>query len=324
MTVQKIHEAYCIELEEIVSIDEAREAYFAQSEDQSERKTFHFFCSTPECRHSIPGDVKVTAVNYKVLQRVDAQNRNINKEAHFRRDHNCAHLEDICEWAKLDAYLNHKGQHENEITEEYAQRHIINNLHHFVDIYTPNDATKTRASSLLKEQLNSKLVKKNMPAALSCEPKNKGRIYLNKTSLLSRLVEAWCGAKTRLSDDDFSSLMFTAKGKNRSFKWYFKHIKSAAKFNHDGVVYGGARLDKKRFNKGFKFVFYDKFKEKPTYLYCANELMQTGVRAKYISSLLDINAKYYTVYWIDQPLEEREWSDTFKINNLANLHIIPR
>jgi hypothetical protein len=58
----KILKAYCVELDQVVNIFEASEAFFAQPKP---RKRFAFLCSDKKCREK--SKQKIIAVNYDKL-----------------------------------------------------------------------------------------------------------------------------------------------------------------------------------------------------------------------------------------------------------------
>ncbi|MGC9216503.1 hypothetical protein, partial [Acidithiobacillus sp.] len=74
----RIEKAFCVELDKIVDIEQAREAYFAQNP----QKRFTFLCSDEQCRAGNPDvGVRVSGVNYDKLPAVDE----IFKTPHFRQ-----------------------------------------------------------------------------------------------------------------------------------------------------------------------------------------------------------------------------------------------
>ena len=65
MSTIKIQRAYCVELDEIVSIDTARREYFSLLPNR--RIRFNFLCSDQLCRFHNENGVRVTGVNYNKL-----------------------------------------------------------------------------------------------------------------------------------------------------------------------------------------------------------------------------------------------------------------
>lgn len=312
----KIREAYCVELDRVISIDTARIEYFAQTIEIGKRKKFSFLCSNIECRHSQIEGVKVTGVNYSILRKVDNNGNVISKVAHYRR--NTAHLAN-CSWVVINDYMNSEKQHAGETKEEYANRRIVNKTHYFIDVYSPNEG-----SNQSKEAVLVKLspFKKSNPASspVKVNESKLQRPALTTTSVLSRLVESWTEARDVLSKSEFAALTFTVNNKKTSLKRYFKQLKYAIVDNHSGVTYGGAKLIQ-RYGKGFKLEFFDQIEQKKIFVYCSNELMQKSRNSNYIDELLKHTNCYFKIYLINQHLEKNNISYTYEISNLSNLDI---
>lgn len=102
----RIDLAYCVELNKTIDIYQACLAF-----SQQEKFTkFHFLCSDPACRNSIPNGVRVTAVNHQYLP----EDENIEKSPHYRKLDE--HIE-TCEWVFINTILD------EPVSEEIKQSH---------------------------------------------------------------------------------------------------------------------------------------------------------------------------------------------------------
>lgn len=123
----KITAAYCVELEKIVSIEEA---YFASMENNCAR--FQFLCSSEECRQQ---KVPITAANHNVPLSKQVQTM------HFRDYKNSKHHEN-CEWVLANDYASYEGMHEGETPEEAdMRRELYTSLSndYLITVYDPYD-----------------------------------------------------------------------------------------------------------------------------------------------------------------------------------------
>ncbi len=90
----QILEAYCVELEDVLTIYDAQKAYFAQPE--GERHRFHFGCSDIDCRRIM--SPLISGINYHRL----AEEGDKYRQVHYRAPDGHPHLE-TCVWVVGDA-----------------------------------------------------------------------------------------------------------------------------------------------------------------------------------------------------------------------------
>ncbi len=83
MSTVKIQRAYCVELDECISIDTARRAYFSLPE--RERRRFNFLCSDERCRYHNETGVRITGVNYDKLCKENSDGKSVIIAAHYKK-----------------------------------------------------------------------------------------------------------------------------------------------------------------------------------------------------------------------------------------------
>lgn len=142
--IESILEAYCIELDEVINIEEAHDAFFSQNEP---RKRFNFLCSDEQCRLlDIPP--KITAVNYG--------SNFFERKPHFRRNNNYKHSEN-CIWGYYNKILN------EVIKNKHKYKHI-SDKNIFLDFeniqsYDVFDEFVVRSISGNKRNIHNKIMK---------------------------------------------------------------------------------------------------------------------------------------------------------------------
>jgi hypothetical protein len=317
--VLKIQRAYCVELDETVSIDTARSAFFSLNED--ERRRFNFLCPDEICRfHNVTG-VRITGVNYDKLCEERTDEKRLIQPAHYRKNDN--HHPD-CEWS-VDSQLEESlKQQVNESSDDFAQRKLRCKLSHFINEFDPENDDEA-VNSINLEQLNKP---KSNRTISSSDDKNRRQGKKNTpskttTSVLSRLIETWLEAKEKLSEQEFKQLEVAVKGHgNIQLYRYFKPVKYFDNHAYSGVVYGGAKLIG-RYGLGFKLRFYDCVNKQAMYLYCSKEQMENYRFRRYIDIILDSDCKYFKVYFLKQSVVVKDGYITCEVRSLKNIHIVP-
>ncbi|WP_241813070.1 hypothetical protein [Vibrio splendidus] len=319
MSTVKIQRAFCVELDEYISIDTARREYFSLPEKR--RRRLNFLCSDEFCRYHNETGVRVTGVNYDKLCKERSDGKPVIKAAHYRE--NDKHHPN-CEWSLASSNEEHLKQRSNESSEDYSQRKIRHKLEHFIDEFSPELDDESTSNKNGESELKSKQLEREPKKNNGSSSHRKNSPSKTVTSVLSRLVETWLEAKEVLSDDEFKKVLLNVKGVGRVLLYrYFKPVKYYNYDKHIGVAYGGATLVK-RYGKGFKFKFYDKIKDKQAYLYCDKKLMESYRYRNYIESILTLDCHYFNVYILAPKVNEKEEYVTYEINSLKNIHIIAR
>lgn len=141
----KILTAYCLELDEVVSIDSARR-YFICEEPKIDR--YNFICSDENCFND---KVRISGVNYRKL----ATESKKFKAPHFREldSHN-----EGCVWLNAHKHSTNVS-HENDGGTEYEnhQRTLRQKLTDLVNTFDPNPKDKTGAEGNKKQQVDDEI-----------------------------------------------------------------------------------------------------------------------------------------------------------------------
>lgn len=285
-TNKSITRAFCVELQQELSIAAARREFFSQKEP---RQRFEFLCSTPVCRKL---GAKVTGVRYNVKP----QDNPTFVSAHFRANPHSEHHPD-CEWIE-DRDEENQPPIDVEETEPQARlRKAKRKLDDYIDVFDPT--LKTPAKEQPKEgaakPAPSPVAENTLPAEAT-QPKA-ARQSETRTTNLERLVDSFRQAKAQLSIDDFKLLMLKVPGQGElALRSYFRHIKYAQPGKNERVLYGGGLVE--RYGSGFKFRFFDRLEGKPVTLYVSPAQMKAYRSSRYISELLSHaeEVKFFTVY----------------------------
>lgn len=305
-----IARAYCQQLNEVLSIAEARRAFFSLSPP---RNRFDFLCSNEACRKLSP-QAKITAVNY------DKQPSDTYQAAHFRLNTKYQHAPD-CEW--IDPKESDTGEMLPGETEENAsQRRARRKLHDYIDVFDPNP-TPTEGTSETPTALEPVLhdgSRGPTPDAIAGT-----RSSTHRTSSLERLVECYRMAKQELSSEEFRSMKLRVVGEGEiPLQWYFKAVEYAKLGISNRVLHGGATLAG-RYGMGFKLKFYDKIDGKPIFLYVSKDQMGEYRFRRYLDELLQSeDADYFRVFALGQlALSPSGKSIDLQISDLNQLVLIP-
>ncbi|MCF5706554.1 ATPase [Pseudomonas syringae] len=283
---QPITRAYCVELQQEMSIAAARREYFSQ---EPPRKRFEFLCSSEACRTL---GAKVTGVRYDVKP----QDNPTFVAAHFRANPHYDHHPD-CEWVDEDA----AAPADEPIDKNDPQallRKAKRKLDDYIDVFDPTIKEPTKEKSgEEKTGAAAQAPAVNTPPAQAAEPKAP-RYSETRTNNLERLVDSYRQAKAELSLDELKLLKLRIPGQGEvSLRSYFRHIKYAQLGDNGRVLYGGGLVEQ-RYGQGFKFKFFDRLEGKLVTLYVSPAQMQAYRSSRYLSELLSHAdaVKFFTVY----------------------------
>ncbi|MGN2406237.1 ATPase [Pseudomonas syringae] len=281
-----ITRAFCVELQQEMSIAGARREYFSQ---EPPRKRFEFLCSNEACRAM---GAKVTGVRYDVKP----QDNPTFVAAHFRANPHYDHHPD-CEWVDADADEPVEEQVEAN-DPQAALRKAKRKLDDYIDVFDPTIKEPAKEKSGVE-----KAGSPAPPAAVStapvppAEPKAP-RYSETRTNNLERLVDNYRQARAELSPEEFKLLKLRIPGQGElSLRSYFRHIKYAQLGDNGRVLYGGGLVEQ-RYGQGFKFKFFDRLEGKLVTLYVSPAQMQAYRSSRYIIELLSHadEVKFFTVY----------------------------
>lgn len=280
-----ITRAFCVELQQELSIAAARREYFSMETP----RRFEFLCSTPACRRL---GAKITGVRYDVKP----QDNPTFVSAHFRANPHYDHHAD-CEWIE-DSDDENQTPPDIEETEPQARlRKAKRKLDDYIDVFDPSikapakEQSKDRAAKAVPLPVTDDTLPAE-PAQLKAAGQRETR-----TNNLERLVDSFRQAKAQLSTDDFKLLTLKVPGQGElALRSYFRHIKYAQPGHNNRVLYGGGLVE--RYGLGFKFKFFDRLECKPVTLYVSPAQMKAYRSSRYISELLSHaeEVKFFTVY----------------------------
>lgn len=309
-----ITRAFCIELQQELTIVDARREYFSQ---EPPRKRFDFLCSSEVCRAQ---GVKVTGVRYDVKP----QDNPTFVAAHFRANPHYQH-DPACEW--VDDSDEAEEDHADDSTDPQLRlRQARRKLDDNIDVFDPSlkQPTKEPATAVLARKAADQPAE---PAeAMQIKESATPRYSETRTSNLERLVDFYRQARAELSEEDFKQLSLRVAGHGEiTLRAYFRHIKYAHEGDNARVLYGGGLLDEKRYGKGFKFQFYDRIEGKRVTLYVSPAQMQAYRSSRYIEELLSHAAevKFFTVYALGKLVKSPSGkSFGLELDDLRHLAII--
>ncbi|WP_323158716.1 ATPase [Pseudomonas viridiflava] len=281
-----ITRAFCVELQQEMSIAGARREYFSQ---EPPRKRFEFLCSNEACRAM---GAKVTGVRYDVKP----QDNPTFVAAHFRANPHYDHHPD-CEWVDADADEPVEEQVEAN-DPQAALRKAKRKLDDYIDVFDPTIKEPAKEKSGV-EKAGSPAPQAAVSTAPvpPAEPKAP-RYSETRTNNLERLVDSYRQARAELSPEEFKLLKLRIPGQGElSLRSYFRHIKYAQLGDNGRVLYGGGLVEQ-RYGQGFKFKFFDRLEGKLVTLYVSPAQMLAYRSSRYISELLSHadEVKFFTVY----------------------------
>ncbi|MEE4708010.1 ATPase [Pseudomonas alliivorans] len=281
-----ITRAFCVELQQEMSIAGARREYFSQ---EPPRKRFEFLCSNEACRAM---GAKVTGVRYDVKP----QDNPTFVAAHFRANPHYDHHAD-CEWVDADAGESAEDQIDAN-DPQTALRKAKRKLDDYIDVFDPTIKEPAKEKSGVEKAGNP--APAPVPGTAPAPPAAPKALRYSetRTNNLERLVDSYRQAKAELSPEEFKLLKLRIPGQGElSLRSYFRHIKYAQLGDNGRVLYGGGLVEQ-RYGQGFKFKFFDRLEGKLVTLYVSPAQMQAYRSSRYISELLSHadEVKFFTVY----------------------------
>lgn len=278
-----ITRAFCVELQQELSITAARREYFSQ---EPPRARFEFLCSSEPCRAQ---GVKVTGVRYDVKP----QDNPTFVAAHYRANPHYQHHAD-CEWVEEDDAQTAQPESSDPQT---RLRQVKRKLDDAIDVFDPNLKQPVKEAAT-RELSGTAPAKPAQPApALAVSEPATPRYSETRTNNLERLVDFYRQARAELSPEDFKQLTLRVAGQGEvSLRSYFRHIKYAQAGDKDRVMFGGGLIE--RYGVGFKFLFFDRIEGKRVSLYVSPARMQAYRSSRYISELLSHadEVKFFTFF----------------------------
>lgn len=281
-----ITRAFCVELQQEMSIAGARREYFSQ---EPPRKRFEFLCSNEACRAM---GAKVTGVRYDVKP----QDNQTFVAAHFRANPHYDHHPD-CEWVDADADEPVEEQVEAN-DPQAALRKAKRKLDDYIDVFDPTIKEPAKEKSGVEKAGSPAPAPAVSTAPVPPAEPKAPRYSETRTNNLERLVDSYRQARAELSPEEFKLLKLRIPGQGElSLRSYFRHIKYAQLGDNGRVLYGGGLVEQ-RYGQGFKFKFFDRLEGKLVTLYVSPAQMQAYRSSRYISELLSHadEVKFFTVY----------------------------
>ncbi|MDY0933625.1 ATPase [Pseudomonas viridiflava] len=281
-----ITRAFCVELQQEMSIAGARREYFSQ---EPPRKRFEFLCSNEACRAM---GAKVTGVRYDVKP----QDNPTFVAAHFRANPHYDHHPD-CEWVDADADEPVEEQVEAN-DPQAALRKAKRKLDDYIDVFDPTIKEPAKEKSGVEKAGSPAPAPAVSTAPVPPAEPKAPRYSETRTNNLERLVDSYRQARAELSPEEFKLLKLRIPGQGElSLRSYFRHIKYAQLGDNGRVLYGGGLVEQ-RYGQGFKFKFFDRLEGKLVTLYVSPAQMQAYRSSRYISELLSHadQVKFFTVY----------------------------
>lgn len=281
-----ITRAFCVELQQEMSIAGARREYFSQ---EPPRKRFEFLCSNEACRAM---GAKVTGVRYDVKP----QDNPTFVAAHFRANPHYDHHPD-CEWVDADADEPVEEQVDTN-DPQAALRKAKRKLDDYIDVFDPTIKEPAKEKSGVEKAGSPAPAPAVSTAPVPPAEPKAPRYSETRTNNLERLVDSYRQARAELSPEEFKLLKLRIPGQGElSLRSYFRHIKYAQLGDNGRVLYGGGLVEQ-RYGQGFKFKFFDRLEGKLVTLYVSPAQMLAYRSSRYISELLShaYEVKFFTVY----------------------------
>lgn len=222
----EILEAYCVELDDVVDIYDAQNAYFDLPE--SSRYRFTFRCSDDECRRV--KNPLVSGVNYHRL----AEETEKYRQPHFRAPAANEHLP-TCIWYEPNsgAVSSASATDEKSRVERAKKTDVI-------DVFQPGKSdTITRAGGQLKPAVAPTPSRAAHASEATGSVASKARGGYNKTSKLERFIDCWL----QFEGEELKVHEVAIEGKTLSYR---NAVTNPAwiKQEHNGqrVLYGAANI----------------------------------------------------------------------------------
>jgi hypothetical protein len=307
-TTRTITRAFCVELQQELSIVAARREYFSQ---ELPRARFSFLCSSEPCRAL---GVKITGVRYDVKP----QEHPTFVAAHYRANPNYEHHPD-CEW--VDAEVALPVADETEAQGEL--RRVKRKLDDYIDVFDPTLKERPKQTAPRDKPDSDPLVEAEDASPSTGILKAK-QDKQNRTSNLERLVDSFRQAQASLSKEELALLTLRVPGQGEiSLRAYFRHIKFAQLNDDRRVLYGGGLVE--RYGIGFKFKFFDRLQGKQVTLYVSPVQMQAYRSSRYLSELLSHadEVRFFTVFALGRLIASPSGkSISVEIEDLRHLAIV--
>lgn len=282
-TNRTITRAFCVELQQELSIVAARREYFSQ---ELPRARFSFLCSSESCRAL---GVKITGVRYDVKP----QEHPTFVAAHYRANPKYEHHAD-CEW--VDESVETPAGQEAETGADSELRRVKRKLDDYIDVFDPTPKERAKPASPT-DKPDAEPTDKPEDATLPADALKARQHKQNRTSDLERLVDSFRQAQASLTKEELALLTLRVPGQGEvSLRAYFRHIKFAQLNDERRVLYGGGLVE--RYGTGFKFKFFDRLQGKLVTLYVSPAQMQAYRSSRYLSELLSHadEVRFFTVF----------------------------
>lgn len=318
--------AYCIDLDEIVSISEARREYFRQPEP---RQKFNFYCPDPSCKQKNGKRTQISAPNL-YLPLFDPEHKK-SRAPHFKIYQNQVHINE-CESIQYSQQNIIKDKDmSNALTTR--SKHIKDN--DYIDVFYRPGTKKSYAISIDKtaqgihgtditRTITSK-VRGDSTRALSEKPSK------TSTTFLMTLVDSYILARHRLnketiSQDDFDRLSFRIPNEKtyryRDFFRKFQNVYTQSSFL--GVHLGNCTV--KNNANGWFLNFFDKIEGKRVFLFIHNNQLK---KYRYKNNIMEIlirheKAKFIKCYFLNPTykISENYVQIILDDNELENLVLV--
>lgn len=288
----RIEKAFCVELDRIVDIEQAREAYFAQNP----QKRFTFLCSDEQCRSSNPGiGVRVSGVNYDKLPAVDE----IFKTPHFRQldVHSPS-----CYWVEIQEAESLDREHGDHDHHDLIRSLTEKGVSVITRFSVPKVSDPSAGTNGLMDE-NDEVDRIRRIQSRDQRIAAYRALYSGGGSS-SRSIETLVSCYETLKAEKALDIgIHVDKHGDYTFKNLFCHVNKINNVDKFHIFYGGATLYKKRYGKGFKLYFLDKINDgtsaRPLSLYVSDK---DAKRVTHITKTIDFAEdhphSYLTVYWI--------------------------
>lgn len=272
----RIGKAFCVELNEVVSIAEARREFFS-IDPRPER--FSFLCSDEECRYHNGDGVKVTGVNYDKLAIESVH----YKAAHFRV--NSEHLQS-CTWIIEHKIASNPVRLQEETSLQFDQRLARQKISDFVDIFDPrlegpladkrisNPPSQGDEKSPVIGQRGGGGNTSNLP----------GR---TETSDLEQLADYYLEARDQFGEKGFDFVVEVRGLGNIRLGTFFEKINKRSMNAGIRVRYGNAFIVADSANE-FVYQFYDEYQSMKVRLEVSKDLMAAYRYRKYVRNIVEL------------------------------------
>lgn len=246
----QIDRAYCLELDDVVDIYAARDAYFSQAPPRAD---FHFLCSDEPCRRT--NKTKVIGVNYRKL---------VEESEHYVRPHYRAQTEhiDTCEWVEYErAQIEVQDEANGPIRQSDDTRRRNRKTPKFtnvVDIYVPSTAGGGRVVERTAREKFTEIKLLPNPRdrieAYKDYLRNSLKNNPNQSSVLKNVVASYFSLQRELRK---TTKLKIGTGPWRSYWECFRPIKYYDKdIGNNFIYYGGLRG--RRYGPNYSLTFIDR------------------------------------------------------------------